>query len=56
MTVALSTLASRIIYGLAQRVRTATELGQYTLEEKIGEGGWASCTAHGMPFCADRLR
>ena len=39
VTVALSTLASRIIYGLAQRVRTATELGQYTLEEKIGEGG-----------------
>jgi len=38
-TVALSTLASRIIYGLSQRVRAATELGQYTLEEKIGEGG-----------------
>jgi serine/threonine-protein kinase len=39
VTVALSTLASRIIYGLSQRVRAATELGQYTLEEKIGEGG-----------------
>jgi serine/threonine-protein kinase len=39
MTVALATLASRIIYGLSQRVRAATELGQYTLEEKIGEGG-----------------
>jgi serine/threonine-protein kinase len=38
-TVALATLASRIIYGLSQRVRAATELGQYTLEEKIGEGG-----------------
>jgi eukaryotic-like serine/threonine-protein kinase len=37
--VATSTLASRIIYGLQQRVRAATELGQYTLEEKIGEGG-----------------
>jgi serine/threonine-protein kinase len=39
MTVALATLASRVIYGLSQRVRAATELGQYTLEEKIGEGG-----------------
>jgi eukaryotic-like serine/threonine-protein kinase len=39
ITVALSTLASRIIYGLSERVRAATELGQYTLEEKIGEGG-----------------
>jgi hypothetical protein len=38
-TVALATFASRIIYGLSQRVRAATELGQYTLEEKIGEGG-----------------
>jgi serine/threonine-protein kinase len=37
--IATSTLASRIIYGLQQRVRAATELGQYTLEEKIGEGG-----------------
>jgi serine/threonine protein kinase len=37
--VATATLASRIIYGLQQRVRAATELGQYTLEEKIGEGG-----------------
>ena len=37
--VALSTLASRVIYGLVQRVREVTELGQYTLEEKIGQGG-----------------
>ncbi len=36
---ATSALASRIIYGLQERVRAATELGQYTLEEKIGEGG-----------------
>jgi len=39
VTVALSTLASRIIYGLQQKVREATQLGQYTLQEKIGEGG-----------------
>jgi eukaryotic-like serine/threonine-protein kinase len=37
--IATSALASRIIYGLQQRVREATQLGQYTLEEKIGEGG-----------------
>lgn len=37
--VGTSVLASRIIYGLQQQVRAATELGQYTLEEKIGEGG-----------------
>ncbi len=34
-----SALASRVIYGLQQRVRAVTELGQYTLEEKLGEGG-----------------
>jgi serine/threonine-protein kinase len=39
VAVAMATLNSRIIYGLAQRVRAANELGQYTLEEKIGEGG-----------------
>lgn len=37
--VATCSLASRIIYGLQEQVRAATELGQYTLEEKIGEGG-----------------
>jgi serine/threonine-protein kinase len=39
VAVAIATLTSRVIYGLSQRVRLATELGQYTLEEKIGEGG-----------------
>ena len=39
LIVAVSTLASRVIYGLQQRVRDAAEVGQYTLEEKIGEGG-----------------
>jgi serine/threonine-protein kinase len=34
-----SALASRVIYGLQQKVRAVTELGQYTLEEKLGEGG-----------------
>jgi hypothetical protein len=37
--VAIATLASRIIHGLEHKVRTARKLGQYTLAERIGEGG-----------------
>ena len=37
--VAISTLASRSIFGLRQQVREVSQLGQYTLLEKIGEGG-----------------
>jgi serine/threonine protein kinase len=36
---ALATLASKVIYGLQERVFEAQRLGQYTLEHKIGEGG-----------------
>jgi eukaryotic-like serine/threonine-protein kinase len=35
----LSTVTSKTIYGLRQQVRAASEVGQYTLEEKIGSGG-----------------
>ena len=37
--VAVATVASRVIYGLRKIAREARQLGQYALEEKIGEGG-----------------
>ncbi len=37
--IAINAGASRVIYGLRERVREAEQLGQYTLEAKIGEGG-----------------
>jgi serine/threonine-protein kinase len=36
---AIAAITSRVIYGLHEQVREARELGQYVLEEKIGEGG-----------------
>ena len=39
IAVTLSTVMSRTIYGLRQQVKDASEIGQYTLEEKIGSGG-----------------
>ena len=38
-TVIMTALTSKTIFGLRQRVREAVRLGQYTLLEKIGEGG-----------------
>ena len=39
ITVVLSTATSIVIYGLRRRVRDVEQLGQYRLEEKLGEGG-----------------
>ena len=39
VTIALTTAASRVIYGLRREARKARQLGQYTLLHKIGEGG-----------------
>jgi eukaryotic-like serine/threonine-protein kinase len=37
--IVVSTFASGVIYGLQKRAKEALQLGQYTLEEKIGQGG-----------------
>jgi serine/threonine-protein kinase len=39
LAVVVSSIAARVIHGLQQRVREANEIGQYLLEERIGEGG-----------------
>jgi serine/threonine-protein kinase len=39
VAIALATVGSDSIYGLRRRIEPAMQLGQYTLEHKIGEGG-----------------
>ncbi len=37
--ITIVTVASKVVYGLHEKVREARQLGQYTLQDKIGEGG-----------------
>ena len=46
VTVAVCTATSKVIFGLREKVQQAKQLGQYMLEEKLGEG------AMGMVFRA----
>jgi serine/threonine-protein kinase len=39
VAVAVATLISRTLYGLRKEISKVRQLGQYTLQEKIGEGG-----------------
>jgi len=39
VAITVSTITSAVIFGLRRRVREATRLGQYNIEERIGGGG-----------------
>ena len=54
--VAMSVVASRVIYGLRAKWRGSRRLGQYTLGRRSAKAAWARSIAPSTPCCAGRPR